>query len=319
MEIQNNYLNIDVEEYNQYNAATSLNTIKDDMYKHIEKCARTCYKSEDKICEGSAEKMVNRLKKAEHGAMLEHGTIYLKLNMGDENTEDPLYQEKYDLYMWFKDNPYSRVTTNNELVYYFTEAYITTNYRVIFENNLEEAIKPYICLPTEHHIKRRTFKFITNIGCTHEMNRHRTHSIGEESTRYCNYTKDKFHTGENAGLNIILPTWGEKYPYEQPYIESFEEKCQQIVSGEYEDNFFWLDYWLFAMEASAFSYYGLVEKCHIKPEFARDVLTLATKSEIVHTAFEDDWKFYVDLRYNGTTGAPHDTIKKLTEKMLKLL
>lgn len=50
------------------------------IYKQIEKAGRLCYKSEDKICEGSAEKMVEFLKSRGHGSPLEHGTVYLKVS-----------------------------------------------------------------------------------------------------------------------------------------------------------------------------------------------------------------------------------------------
>lgn len=49
------------------------------IYKQIEKAGRLCYKSEDKICEGSAEKMVSFLSNRGHGSPLEHGTVYLTL------------------------------------------------------------------------------------------------------------------------------------------------------------------------------------------------------------------------------------------------
>ena len=50
----------------------------DDIYKHIELCGRTCYKSNDKITKDSAKPFVNGMINSKHFAMLEHGTIYLK-------------------------------------------------------------------------------------------------------------------------------------------------------------------------------------------------------------------------------------------------
>ena len=47
------------------------------VYKQIELAGRTCYKSEDKITEDSAKEFVDRMIKSGHGAMLEHGTVYL--------------------------------------------------------------------------------------------------------------------------------------------------------------------------------------------------------------------------------------------------
>ena len=49
----------------------------DDIYKQIEIAGRTCYKSEDKITPTSAKEFVDRMIKSGHGAMLEHGTVYL--------------------------------------------------------------------------------------------------------------------------------------------------------------------------------------------------------------------------------------------------
>ena len=51
----------------------------DGLFKQVEQAARTCYKSEDKIMEGSANKIVQNLINNKHYAMLEHGTVYLAI------------------------------------------------------------------------------------------------------------------------------------------------------------------------------------------------------------------------------------------------
>ena len=86
----------------------SNNSLLIDMFKHIEKCARTCYKSEDRITETSYEKMIDMLTKAKHTAMLEHGTIYLTIPLGSPIT-DPQYMAKIDIINFFKKNSYSKV------------------------------------------------------------------------------------------------------------------------------------------------------------------------------------------------------------------
>lgn len=53
----------------------------DGLLQHIERCGRTCYKSEDKITEESAPKFVDMLVKRGHTAMVEHGTVYLKYSI----------------------------------------------------------------------------------------------------------------------------------------------------------------------------------------------------------------------------------------------
>lgn len=142
------------------------------IYEQIEKCARVCYKSEDKIGEGTAEKMVEMLKKNEHGAMLEHGTVYLKVPVRDsfDSVGDCWVKWQYG------SNPYSIVVKKHSMYY------ITTNYRVLVENNWLEDLK-YSCEPTEYHKKRITAHFVCDRGIMAELTRHRVFSFAVESTR----------------------------------------------------------------------------------------------------------------------------------------
>lgn len=126
----------------------------EDIYKHIEKCGRVCYKSEDKITEDSAKEFVDRLIKSGHGAMLEHGTVYLTIPLQSENTY------KYII------NPYSKVNTLT-LDNINGKAYITTSYRVLIENNWLNDLQ-YICDPTEYHERRITVKFTCDRGVSHK-------------------------------------------------------------------------------------------------------------------------------------------------------
>lgn len=154
-----------------------------DVYKDIERAARVSYKSEDKITEDSAEKMVQRLINMKHYSPLEFGTIYLK-------TSDYYIINKYIF------NPYSKVEMSAGV------GYITTNYRVIIEKNRIDDLQ-YMCEPTEHHQKRTTVKFITNRAVSHELVRHRSMSFMQESQRYVAYDKDKF----GKELTFIKPAW----------------------------------------------------------------------------------------------------------------
>ena len=153
------------------------------MYKHIELAGRTCYKSEDKITNDSAEGFVNRMIKSNHTAMLEHGTVYLKVPYNTEDAWGTLNNRM--IIANYEDNTYSIVNDFDHC------AYITTNYRVIVENKYEKHLQ-FICEPTEYHEKRVTVRFITDQGILREFTRHRVFSFAVESTRYCNYSKDKF-------------------------------------------------------------------------------------------------------------------------------
>lgn len=140
---------------------SSVQIIKEkDPYKMIELAGRTCYKSEDKITEDSAKEFVDRMIKLGHGAMLEHGTVYLDL---------PNSAGDYDLVPFFASNKYSKI--NIVSLEDRVHNYITTNFRVLVENFTEDSISyilQYQCEPTEYHEKRITAKFICDRGVSHK-------------------------------------------------------------------------------------------------------------------------------------------------------
>lgn len=157
---------------------------KEGMLRHIEWAGRHCYKSHDKITPDSAATFVSNIAKSGHGSVLEHGTIYLMV-------------PDSECAMRYVANPFSRVRPD------FAGGWaVTTNYRVIVENNWDLDLM-YECGPTPHHEKRITAKFICDRGVSHEFVRHRIMSISQESQRYCNYNKDKFGTQ----VTFIKPSW----------------------------------------------------------------------------------------------------------------
>lgn len=147
----------------------------DGMYRHIEKCGRICYKSEDKISEYSHNDFVGRMIKSKHYAMLEHGTVYLAMPV---ETMIP-----FELNDWgrYYQNRYSDSGTVCEVKGEKFVA-VTTNFRVLVENHWLDDFK-YICEPTQYHKRRYTMKFITDIGVCRELLRHRVFSFANESTR----------------------------------------------------------------------------------------------------------------------------------------
>lgn len=226
------------------------------VYKQIERVGRVCYKSEDKITDGSAKPFVDRMIKFGHGAMLEHGTVYLDV---------PNSAGDYNLVPFFASNPYSRVAIRplDDRVH----NYITTNFRVIVENFAEEYIPDilqYLCEPTEYHEKRITVYFIADAGVMREFFRHRVMSMAQESTRYCNYLRDKF----GNSITVIYPCWLK----EEEELE-FEEDMRVIE----EIYFKWLRKGWTAQQARVF-------------------LPLGVKAEAVMTGFISGWKHFFFLR-----------------------
>lgn len=267
-----------------------------DLYKMIELAGRTCYKSEDKITENSAKEFVDRMIKLGHGAMLEHGTVYLTITATSPEVR------KYEI------NPYSRVKKIS-VDGINGRSYITTNYRVLVENKWLDDLK-YQCDPTPSHEKRITAKFICDRGVSHEFVRHRVFSFAQESQRYCNYNKDKF----NNELTFIKPTWlniptGDYTYWDGDWCDIDNMKIQLPSDNGIADNFLW------CLNNAGMQYRLLINK-GLKPQEARAILPNATKTELVMTGFESDWEHFFELRCSG---AAHPDAKKLADELKSLM
>lgn len=136
------------------------------IYKQIELGARNCYKSENLISEGSAERMVEFLKTKGHNSPLEHGTVYLFIPFS-ASLETYRDAKKYE------NNHYSKVRLRNDSFQLDKNGcYITTNFRVLVENNWLDDLK-YLCEPAEYHEKRVSVMVTCPIGISREFNRHK--------------------------------------------------------------------------------------------------------------------------------------------------
>lgn len=256
--------------------------------KQIEIAGRTCYKSEDKITDNSCEEFVQRMINMGHMSMLEHGTIYLTV---------PVNEDKNGIAYYFIINPYSTVKFEDG------NAYITTNYRVIIENKWEEYLK-YMSEPTKNHVKRITYKFICDRGVSHEIVRHRSMSFAQESTRYCNYNKDKF----DNEITYIIPTKLEDKLNPGQYTYWDDDWCDlndyKIMYPCNNDD---VDVFLQQLNSDELSYSFLIDSGW-KPQEARQVLPNALKTEIIVTGFEHDWEAFIRLR---SAKNAHPDIQKL--------
>ena len=187
-----------------------------------------------------------------------------------------------------------------------SKIHVTTNFRVLVENGWLDDLK-YLCAPTEYHYRRYCVKFTTDIGAAREFTRHRVFSFMQESTRYCNYSKDKF----DNEITFIKPYW-----YKEVQLHSVTKNYtwQSIDSQGFgiKDDFF-----IHNCKVAEDCYTHLLE-AGCKPQEARQVLPLATKTELVMCGFEEDWKHFFDLRLRGTTGAPHPDAKYLAQETWNL-
>lgn len=248
------------------------------IYKAIERAGRVCYKSEDKITEDSAEGFVDRMIKSGHHSMLEHGTVYLQIHW------DYAIREEFDhIYYDYASNPYSKIIRKTREDDLCPTLYVTTNYRVLVENGWLDDLK-YLCEPTEFHEKRVTVHFVADIHFYKDTTRHRVFSWAIESTRFCNYLKEKF----GMSVSFMKPTW-----IKDEDTSELEEDCK-IMESIY---FKWIKKGYQAQHAAYF-------------------LPQGTKAEVVMTGFTSDYDHFFDLRAIGTTGEPHPDVKALVKPLM---
>lgn len=245
---------------------------EDNFYSHVANCARVCYASNNNSNISDEQFCKNVLIANNHLSMFRHATIYCKYDKNDWN--------KYTVDIFH--------LAQNINVVYLGDLYIIMNGQSYLEfkrNNIAETLKidSHIIkdLPNElNEYKRFTFKVITQISTSRELNRVSPNNIAERSTRYCNYSKDKF----DNQICICKP-----YYYDN--LEIADQLAFINRMSEYEDN-----------------YLNRINRGW-KPEDAREFLPLCTATEVVYTYNVREWRRIIDLRYYGTTGKPHPNAK----------
>ena len=232
--------------------------------KFIERCGRVCYKSEDRITDDSYEKFVNMLVKRDHARPLEFGTVHLKISSGmlfEKFLQDLVDYKLYNP-AWIKYKELPEYT------------YITTNYR-----HYLQIIKkcPYIAeYFTEqdncYYPSRYTVHMVLSRGIMDEFRTHVSLSHLAESTRYCNYSKDKF----DNQVTFVIPNWCNSLK------EGSEQNYPPFEINE--DEIIFMD----ALQNAQNSYLSLL-KLGWTPQQTREVLPLSVKSELISCGFKDAW------------------------------
>lgn len=269
----------------------------DGIYKQIELAGRSCYKSEDRITEDSAEKFVNMIKDRQHTAMLEHGTVYLYIHKDHASN---IIGDNWVIKQYLS-NSYSVINTDS-----YGNYHITTNYRVLYENGWLDDLK-HLCEPTEYHEKRITVKFILPISISREFCRHRVLSFAEQSTRYCNYNSDKF----NNELTFIIPYWTDlkeaRYQYwDNDWVDAADKNnIPNTILKHFEGDS--VDIFLSQCESAEVNYKALINR-GCKAQEVREILPLCTKTELIMTGTIEQWRGFFKLR---TDKAAHPQAREL--------
>lgn len=262
------------------------------VYKQIELAGRTCYKSEDKITDESAENFVQRMIDSGHTAMLEHGTVYFYIKREEDggiNPNDP-FEIDFDTIFC----KYGQHKTNFET----HETFFTTNLRWLVEqypNDWKKIYKYYARTPDERWPKRRTVKLTTSLHVYKDLTRHRKASFAIESTRYCNYSKGKF----GSELTFITPIWCDKEEIDKYGEYHVVDRAKTLDSA-----------FMATLNRIENEYIYLVENGW-QAQQAAELLPQCVKADVIITAFDDDWKHIFNLRAKGTTGKPHPEVQRI--------
>lgn len=245
---------------------------EDNFYSHVANCARVCYASNNNSNISDEQFCKNILIANNHLSMFRHATIYCKYNKNDWNryTVDTFRLAQNinvidigDLYVIMNGQSYLEFKKNNIAENLKIDSHII--------KDLPNELKEY---------KRFTFKVITQISTSRELNRVSPNNIAERSTRYCNYSKDKF----DNQIRICKP-----YYYDN--LEIADQLAFINRMSEYESN-----------------YLNRINRGW-SPEDAREFLPLCTATEVIYTYTVKEWRHIIDLRYYGTTGKPHPNAK----------
>lgn len=279
--------------------------------KFIERCGRVCYKSEDRITDDSYEKFVNMLESRGHDRPLEFGTVHLKMPWKTFNNFAGFCVSK-----GFWDSCWIKYNIDRESE--DKMVYITTNYRYYKKLGTLKPLYGYIDIEeffteedNKFYPKRYTVHFITSRGIMDEFRTHVGLSHLAESTRYCNYSKDKF----NNEITFIKPCWldmqdtDEGREVTRNWNFDILDGCSIIAEeGEFDDA---RDAFLTSLNVAEHCYLELLQKGWT-PQQAREILPLSIKSELISCGFEDAWKNFF---YRRCAKDAHPMAREIANKL----
>lgn len=268
--------------------------------ERIERIGRICYKSEDKIGPGTAKKFVRMLIERKHYAMLEHAHVHYKVEA-----------ESLDILLNIPGVIVSKLAGSNWLVtvsvsHLFNPKYesiclIWQMYVLFYNEYLAEdgdiptsiefddvqLLSDKLLKAHKHEHGLVSICFTCDRGVSHELVRHRC-AVAQESTRYCNYSSDKF----GSEIRVVVPST----------FADWDESSRAC--------------WTAATNASEQCYLAMIENGR-KPQEARSVLNNSLATQVVLSMTPDRWEHFFDLRSRGTTGAPHPDMKVVADMALE--
>jgi thymidylate synthase (FAD) len=269
-----------------------------DILKHVERCGRIAYKSEDAITDVSYVKFIQHLIQRGHESVLEHGNYVFEVSWMTYHD----IVDRYNLIV-FEEQAHHGRSGRMRFTRFDNRCVVSGNIRAwrdfiramqinlievpawlcnIFTANPAFSDLWLIAQPTQEWYKQlqredltpaeqrihwtETVHFTCSRAISHELVRHRALSPTQESQRYVNYSKGRF----GGEITFIEPLW----------VKS-DEQLKKL--------------WTISMDENESEYMGLIQY-GLQPQEAREVLPNSTKTEVVMTGTIGEWMHFFDLR-----------------------
>lgn len=276
-----------------------ISTTYDEMMRDIERAAEICVASTKR--HEPIDDYINSLIKRHHYRPLEFGTAYIKI---------PSFKEQYlsredhtENFFWsqVKKSPWTRQVSNDM---------ITTNCRVLQEVQDDMMSKKNFFYAhfikfdwrdfakcrwnyTPLHEKRYTFRWDVSRATADSFRTYISISSLMQSTRYCNFARDKF----GNEITFIKPSWFE-HDYESTRYSDFTTHEHLLIRA-----------W-----KNAEDYYLSGIKLGMQAQHARAMLPLEIRTEFIQCAYKDAWDNFFAQRAHNSTGPAHDDAQLIATK-----
>lgn len=263
---------------------------------HVARCARICYASD----KGEDKNLVTRLLKDKHHSMFRHRSHYFII----PETDSICQSIKISL----NECPYVEFSTDTKNLYFATNGHYILNNEEFYDLIKKYEVDPiqFENTPIGYNLMRFTFKVVTQISTSRELNRVSPNNIAEQSTRYVNFVKK-----ELLGA-ICTPHWMIPLMGTNTEIDLYNPlNIRHFANGDRGT-----EVYLKACQHDFEAYNELITECDAIPQDARGVLPLDTLTVCAYTYSISEWRAIIDLRYYGTTGKPHPNAK-LIARMIR--
>lgn len=256
---------------------------------HIERCGRVCYQSDHLVKEGSDVKFTERIMNNGHTSVIEHYFVGFKIpTVANEEMIEQIKEDHY-LFIYYRNNYEVEVYGNLRAWFNFIYKY-PFNYRLrstfgkLFPVILTDKsdLAPYHRITLSGQSKPITVSIITNRAIANELVRHRTMSYSQTSTRYCNFSNDKF----NSELEFVRSAdWDEIPSREKAKIKDLFRRIEVL--------------------------YNASER---KPQHNRDSLPLQLKTQLIMSGTQLMWQ---DVHRQRSSPAAHPMVRELMEMIME--